>query len=261
MDSVMRRDAEGSLGDHLPDPVLLEQRLVRSIERARRYPGFHYAILRVELGLRAGGAPPVGDEDALLRAAARRLEACLRVTELPPTLRHGDLVVHLHDDQFAILLDGLKEVGHAIIAADRVLAELWLSFEVGTEVRLPASIGIALSASGYERPADVLRDAGIAMERARHLGGGCCEVSSSTSTSRWPVGCSTSKGWPGPGGRASSAPAAPGSSSAVTALTAPSTPIAVCGWVGIKVRVQMAPPSRAALIKVVLGTGAWLTMV
>jgi len=33
-----------------------------------------------------------------------------------------------------------------------------------------------VSASGYERPDEVLRDADMAMQRARHLGGGCCEV-------------------------------------------------------------------------------------
>jgi len=162
----------------LPDRDLLAQRLTRSIERARRYPGFHFAVLSVDLGLGAG--PDAGmsaDDDAVLAAAVRRLEACLRVSDLPPTLRHGDLVVHVHDAEVAILLDGLKEVGHAVVAADRILAELWLPFaHPAGELRLSASIGIAVSASGYDRPDDALRDADMAMQRARHLGGGCCEV-------------------------------------------------------------------------------------
>src|ERR1043165_4955321 len=165
-------------GERLPDRDLLAQRLTRSIERARRYPGFHFAVLSVDLGLGAG--PDAGlsaDDDAVLAAAVRRLEACLRVSDLPPTLRHGDLVVHVHDAEVAILLDGLKEVGHAIVAADRILAELWLPFaHPAGELRLSASIGIAVSASGYDRPDDALRDADMAMQRARHLGGGCCEV-------------------------------------------------------------------------------------
>ncbi|HEV8394184.1 MAG TPA: bifunctional diguanylate cyclase/phosphodiesterase [Vicinamibacterales bacterium] len=161
-----------------PDRDLLAQRLTRSIERARRYPGFHYAILSIDLGLGAGGdAVLSADDEAVLAAAVRRLEACLRVSDLPPTLRHGDLVVHVHDAEVAVLLDGLKEVGHAVIAAERILAELWLPFgHPAGEVRLSASIGIAVSASGYERPEDALRDADMAMQRARHLGGGCCEV-------------------------------------------------------------------------------------
>lgn len=165
-------------GQRLPDRDLLAQRLTRSIERARRYPGFHYAVLSVDLGLGAGpDAALSADDDAVLTAAVRRLEACLRVSDLPPTLRHGDLVVHVQDAEVAILLDGLKEVGHAVVAAERILAELWLPFaHPAGELRLSASIGIAVSASGYERPDDVLRDADMAMQRARHLGGGCCEV-------------------------------------------------------------------------------------
>jgi len=162
----------------LPDRELLAQRLTRSIERAHRYPGFYYAVLSLDLGLGAGpDATLSADDEAVLAAAARRLEACLRVSDLPPTLRHGDLVVHVHDAEVAILLDGLKEVGHAVVAADRILAELSLPFaHPAGELRLSASIGIAVSASGYLRPDEVLRDADMAMQRARHLGGGCCEV-------------------------------------------------------------------------------------
>jgi len=162
----------------LPDRDLLAQRLTRSIERAHRYPGFYYAVLSLDLGLGAGpDATLSADDEAVLAAAARRLEACLRVSDLPPTLRHGDLVVHVHDAEVAILLDGLKEVGHAVVAADRILAELSLPFaHPAGELRLSASIGIAVSASGYLRPDEVLRDADMAMQRARHLGGGCCEV-------------------------------------------------------------------------------------
>ena len=165
-------------GLRLPDRDLLAQRLTRSIERARRYPGFHYAVLSLDLGLGAGpDANLTADDEAVLTAAVRRLEACLRVSDLPPTLRHGDLVVHVHDAEVAILLDGLKEVGHALVAAERVLAELSLPFaHAAGELRLSASIGVAVSASGYVRPDEVLRDADMAMQRARHLGGGCCEL-------------------------------------------------------------------------------------
>ena len=122
-----------------------DQRLARSIERARRYPGFHYAVVSVDLGLRGDGdATCVPDGDGLLEAAVSRLEACLRVSELPPTLRHGDLVVHLHDDTLAVLLDGLKEISHAAVAAERILAELSMPFAVVPgEVRLSVSTGVA----------------------------------------------------------------------------------------------------------------------
>jgi Diguanylate cyclase, GGDEF domain len=46
----------------------------------------------------------------------------------------------------------------------------------GEEVATTASIGIALSSDGYERPEDILRDADIAMYRAKSLGRARSEV-------------------------------------------------------------------------------------
>ena len=165
MDSAERRDRE-----------LFDQRLARSVGRARRYPGFHYAVVSVDLGLPAELRETAG-ADVLRAAAAARLDSSLRVTELPPTLRHGDLFVHLHDDEFAILLDGLKEASHAVVVGERLLSELSLPFDHdGAQARLTVSIGIAVSATGYDHADHVLRDANMAMQRARHLGGGTCEL-------------------------------------------------------------------------------------
>jgi EAL domain-containing protein (putative c-di-GMP-specific phosphodiesterase class I)/GGDEF domain-containing protein len=165
MDSAEQRDRD-----------TFDQRLTRSIERARRYPGFHYAVVSLDLGLPAEVHEGAG-ADGLRAAAAVRLDASLRVTEHPPTLRHGDLFVHLRDDEFVILLDGLKEASHAVVAAERLLAELSLPFEHDNgHVRLTPSLGIAVSATGYDLADHALRDANMAMQRARHLGGGSCEV-------------------------------------------------------------------------------------
>ena len=191
--AVVERNAEGQAtrvtGSHadvtaatvtdpqtgLPNRLLLAERLTRSIERATRYPGFHYAVLRLDLDRSTGAGPTVGN--ALLAAAARRLETSLRVWNVPPMLRHSDLVARLEGDQFAILLDGLKELDHAVIVADRILAEILAPFGVGDrEVFLSASLGIAVSATGYARADDTLRDAETALHRAKQLGGARCEV-------------------------------------------------------------------------------------
>ena len=78
-----------------------DQRLARSIERARRYPGFHYAVVSVDLGLPGDSVQPQ-DAEGVVSAAVQRLETCLRVTELPPTLRHGDVVLHLLQPQRSV---------------------------------------------------------------------------------------------------------------------------------------------------------------
>jgi hypothetical protein len=86
--------------------------------------------------------------------------------------------------------------------------------------------------------------------------GGWADWSSSTSTSRWPVGCSMSKRVCPGAMAARSLPAAPSSSSAVATLTAPSTPIASCTRTGMKVLVQIVPPSAGAATSEIFGTEA-----
>src|SRR6266700_3004981 len=123
-----------------------------------------------------------------------------------------------------------------------------------------AVVPVAGRGPGKTIPSKSLR--AVRTTPARRTAGGSAEVSSSTSTVRWPVGCSTSTSCPPPAGSASSAtevPTPPGSSSAVATLTAPSTPIAVCGRTGMNVLVQIVPPSRGELTRVVLGTDRPLT--
>jgi diguanylate cyclase (GGDEF)-like protein len=158
----------------LPNRLLLVDRVTGSIERANRYQGFHFALLLLDLG-RPESGPTVGDP--LLTAAARRLETSLRLGEPTPSLRHNDLVARVQGDQFAVLLDGLKDVSHAKVVADRILSEVLAPFTLsGREVFLSASIGVAVSATGYARADEVLRDAETALHRARVLGGSHCEV-------------------------------------------------------------------------------------
>ena len=130
------------------------------------------------VGLERPDAPDVPiTRDPVLNAVARRLETCLRVREATPSLRHDDLVARLEGDQFAILLDGLKEMSHATIAADRILAEVLTPYTVsGRSVRVSASIGVAVSSTGYTRAGEVVRDAATALHRAVLLGGKRCEV-------------------------------------------------------------------------------------
>ncbi len=162
----------------LPNRLMLVDRVTQSIERARRYNAFHFAVLLIDLGRPASPGQPSGNaiNDPLLTAVARRLETCLRIPDTMPSLRHNDLVARLDGDHFAILLDGLKDIIHAKVAADRILAEILNPFALGgREVRLSASIGIAVSATGYTKADDMLHDAETALHRAHVLGGSHCE--------------------------------------------------------------------------------------
>jgi diguanylate cyclase (GGDEF)-like protein/PAS domain S-box-containing protein len=161
----------------LPNRLLLMDRITQSLDRARRYKAFHFALLIIDLGTPTSHGHSAAVTDTLVTAVARRLETTLRIPDAMPILRHNDLVARMDGHYFAILLDGLKDIGHATVAADRILGELLNPFTIGgREVRLSASIGIALSATGYTTAAAVVSDAETALHRARMLGGSHSEV-------------------------------------------------------------------------------------
>jgi diguanylate cyclase (GGDEF)-like protein len=163
----------------LPNRLLLLERLTRSIERARRHSSFHFALLLIDLGRPASASRKPGRAmaDPLLNAAARRLETCLRRPDLLPGLRQQDLVARVRDDEFAILLDGLKDLSHAKDAADQILAEMLQPFtQGGQQTRLTPAIGIVVSATGYAHADPALRDAEAALHRAQMLGGSHCAL-------------------------------------------------------------------------------------
>jgi len=163
----------------LPNRLLLIDRVTHAIERARRHKTLHFALLLIDIGRPAGPRQPSGTaiRDPLLAAVARRLETSLRVPGAMPNPGHGDLVARMEDDTFAILLDGLKDIGHAKIAADRILAEIVNPFALGgREVRLSPSIGVSVNATGYTNADQMLHDAQAAQHRARVLGGSHCEM-------------------------------------------------------------------------------------
>jgi diguanylate cyclase (GGDEF)-like protein/PAS domain S-box-containing protein len=90
---------------------------------------------------------------------------------LSDTVRPDDVVARLGGDEFAVLLHRIEHEASVIAMAERVLKVLRLPLEVaGTELTSSASIGITTSVIGYEQPADVLRDADIAMYRAKDAG-------------------------------------------------------------------------------------------
>lgn len=148
----------------LPNRASFMDRLAHVMGHAQRRPDQSFAVLFVDLDrfkiVNDSLGHAIGDE--LLVAIARRLETCLR---------QGDTVARLGGDEFALVLDDVLGVSHATRAAERIHRELEAAFHLrGHEVFSSASIGIALSATGYERAEDMLRDADTAMYRAKALG-------------------------------------------------------------------------------------------
>jgi diguanylate cyclase (GGDEF)-like protein len=135
-----------------------------TIERAKRNNNSLYGVLFLDFDRFKVINDSLGhaEGDKLLKYIARRLEACTRA---------GDLVARLGGDEFVILLGELRETGEALFVAERIQNDLKSSFDLGgSEVFISTSIGITLSTSGHSRAEDMLRDADIAMYRAKAKG-------------------------------------------------------------------------------------------
>lgn len=163
----------------LPNRLLLLDRLTRSIEKAKKQVDFLFTVLIVDLDLFESGTSRLEtlNCDSLVVAAARRLETALRTRDSFVREGRADLVARSGGEEFIVLIEGLSEVGEATSIAERLLKVILAPFSLNNrEVSLSASIGIALSVTGYRNPEDALRDAGTALHRARSLGKSRCEV-------------------------------------------------------------------------------------
>lgn len=148
----------------LPNRVLFMDRLQLAIEHHKRHPEDFFAVLFLDLDRFKVINDSLGHllGDRLLMEIADRLKECLRPT---------DTVARLGGDEFTILIEDVVDVGDAIRVAERVNTALALPFHLdGQEVFTAASIGIALSSTGYESSEDLLRDADLAMYRAKSQG-------------------------------------------------------------------------------------------
>jgi PAS domain S-box-containing protein/diguanylate cyclase (GGDEF)-like protein len=148
----------------LPNRELLLHRLSISVDHARR-DGVGFSLLCVELDRYQMVQDTLGSgaARALLVEAGRRVSECLG---------RGGMVAHLAGGEFGVLLEGARGAREAVRVAVCVQSALAAPFAVdGSEIFTSTSVGIALGDSAYERADAVLRDASIAMMRARDMGG------------------------------------------------------------------------------------------
>ncbi|MFT3849311.1 MAG: EAL domain-containing protein [Propionivibrio sp.] len=150
----------------LPNRVMLFSRLEHLMGGIRREGGL-VALLMIDLDRFKDVNESYGHllGDQLLQQVSERLKARLRGT---------DSLVRLGGDEFTILLEDLQHPGDAGRVAGDVLAAFAGSWRLSNdaEVRVGASIGIALYPGPAETPEDLLRQADAAMYRAKQEGRG-----------------------------------------------------------------------------------------
>jgi diguanylate cyclase (GGDEF)-like protein len=163
--AVLHHDALHDALTGLPNRALFLDRLELAVRRARRSPEqFCCAVLFLDLDRFKVVNDSLGHlvGDRLLMAVAKRLEAALRP---------GDTVARHGGDEFTLLLDDIDDVHGASVVAERLQESLSAPFEVGQrELHVSASIGIAL-VTPDRAPEEVVRDADVAMYRAKAQGG------------------------------------------------------------------------------------------
>ena len=150
----------------LPNRAMFMDRLDYAHRRYLRSEDAYFGVLYIDLDrfkvINDSLGHLVGDE--LLIEVARRLRECLRPC---------DTIARMGGDEFTVLIEQIRDAQDAVMIAERVIDRLTAPFELGDQtVHSGGSVGIALSARGYDKAADLLRDADTALYRAKAAGGG-----------------------------------------------------------------------------------------
>jgi diguanylate cyclase (GGDEF)-like protein len=172
---VTRRKAEEQLSyealhdplTNLPNRTLLTDRIDLAIENSKNNPDVSYSVLFLDVDQFKVINDSLGHSlgDQLLNVVAQRLQECLR---------SSDTAARLGGDEFVILLENSSKTSKEetiSFIVNRLQDQIQQVVDLeGHSVFFTTSIGIVLDVSTYKSSGDVLRDADIAMYRAKALG-------------------------------------------------------------------------------------------
>jgi diguanylate cyclase (GGDEF)-like protein/PAS domain S-box-containing protein len=173
---------------NLPNRTLFLDRVRHVLTLFQRHQSYKFAVLFIDLDEFKVFNDSLGHAagDALLIQIARRLSGSIRgvdtisrsvLTQDTSSVTSEPSLARMGGDEFTILLEGLKDCGDAIRVAERIQERLAIPFVVeGHELVANASIGIAFCATSYINSEDLVRDAEIAMYRAKRNGKARCQV-------------------------------------------------------------------------------------
>ncbi|MCW8890323.1 MAG: EAL domain-containing protein [Sedimenticola sp.] len=154
----------------LPNRFLFDDRLSVTIAKQKRNKKHQYAVCFVDLdrfkNLNDSYGHSIGDE--LLKEMAARFKAILRPS---------DTVARMGGDEFTFLIEDIANPREVSLIANRILETVKEPFILaGYQLQIDASIGICYGDVKYQKAEDILRDADIAMYRAKALGKGRVDI-------------------------------------------------------------------------------------
>jgi diguanylate cyclase (GGDEF)-like protein len=163
-EQLTRRAFYDALTD-LPNRALFIDHLKKALERKKRYADHVFAVFFLDVDrfkiINDGLGHSGGDQ--LLVLISRRLQKNTRAV---------DTVARFGGDEFAILMEDVKDIAAVNDMSDRIMSEMAAPFNVfGHEIFATVSIGIVMSDIGdYSGPEELIRNADIAMYHAKEHG-------------------------------------------------------------------------------------------
>lgn len=148
---------------HLPNRLLLDDRIAQAIQLAKRHTG-SLALMFLDLDnfkrINDSLGHPVGDQ--LLQSVARRLLACVR---------SSDTVSRTGGDEFIVLLSEIQDERDAAVGARKILDALAAQHRIEQlGVQITCSIGISLFPADGSSAGALLRHADCALYQAKQAG-------------------------------------------------------------------------------------------
>jgi len=147
----------------LPNRLLLHDRLERSVESARR-DSQNLAVLLMDLDRFKDINDSLGHSagDRLLTMVAQRLSG---------VVRRRDTVARLGGDEFVVVMDGPTSAEAVASVASHILDTFAAPFELDEHnLHMGLSIGLAMFPAHGDTPEDLLKNADLAMYRAKERG-------------------------------------------------------------------------------------------
>ncbi|MBC7472774.1 MAG: EAL domain-containing protein [Candidatus Sericytochromatia bacterium] len=148
----------------LPNRSMFLEKLEKSIFKSKSKKDYNFAVLFVDIDRFKVINESLGHNigNILLVEAAIKLQLCLRPE---------DTIARFGSDEFAILIEEIESSNDALNVAKRIQKEMIVPFLLNEhEIFVSLSIGISTSSTNYEGSEEIIRDAEIAMRRAKNIG-------------------------------------------------------------------------------------------